>query len=67
MVMVGEYEPLGLTVWCNPNLLANILALRDVHKKCRVTMDTDVHPSMAVHEKGKKNNIMVFEECDIGL
>ena len=66
-VMVGDYEPLGMTVWYNPESLANILALREVRTKHQVTMDTDVHPSMAIHERGKSGSIYVFEECKTGL
>ena len=65
--MVGDYEPLNMTVWYNPESLVNILSLREVRVKHKVTMDTDIHPSMVVHKKGGKENIYIFEEYKIGL
>ena len=66
-VMVGDYEPLNMTVWYNPDSLVNILSLREVRVKHKVTMNTDIYPSMAVHERGGEEKIYVFEECKIGL
>ena len=43
-VMVGDYEPLSMTVWYNPDSLANILSLREVRVKHEVTMNMDIHP-----------------------
>ena len=31
-VMIGDYEPLGITVWYNEHSLANILAMRDIRR-----------------------------------
>ena len=66
-VMIGDYEPLGLTVWYNEHSLANILALKDTQKVARITMDTMVAPVIAAQKYGEDNMIMVFEECKIGL
>ena len=39
-VLVGDYLPLGITVWYNPDSLANILSLSEVEARYRVTLDT---------------------------
>ena len=47
----GDYHGLGtpLTVWADPTSLANILALRDVRKIARVTLDTAEELAFLVH------------------
>ena len=61
-VIIGDYEPLGMTIWYNTELLANILALREVRKETRVTMNTDIVAAMVVHDRGDKQKIIVFEK-----
>ena len=39
-VLIGDYEPLGLTVWYNPDSLVNILSLSQVEAKFCVTLDS---------------------------
>ena len=57
--MKGVFRNLGL-VWFNRNSIANILALADVRKVCRVTLDTMVDPVMRVHRRD--GSIMKFTE-----
>ena len=47
----GDYHGLGtpLTVWADPTSLANILALRDVRKIARITLDTERELAFLVH------------------
>ena len=47
----GDYHGLGtvLTVWADPGSLANILALRDVRRIARVTLDTEKELAFIVH------------------
>ena len=66
-VMIGEYEPLGLTVWYNENSLANILAMQDTRKVVRVVMDMMVAPAIVAQKYSDGEVIMIFEECEIGL
>ena len=66
-VMIGDYEPLGLTVWYNEHSLANILSMKDTRRVARVTMDTMIVPAMAAQKYGESDLIIVFEECEIGL
>ena len=60
----GDYHGLGtpLTVWADPESLANILALRDVRKIARVTLDTAEELAFIVHLPG--GNLMRFTEHD---
>ena len=41
-------------VWYNNKSLLNILSMKDVRKKFRVTMDTDIEPTINVHLGEKK-------------
>ena len=47
----GTYHGLGspLTVWFNPNSIANVLALRDVRRRVQVTLDTAQELAFLVH------------------
>ena len=65
--MIGDYEPLGLTVWYNKHSLANILTMKDTQRVARITMNTMVAPAIAAQKYGEDDTIMVFEECEIGL
>ena len=51
-------------VWYNPNSITNILALCDVTKKFKVTMDTSEEKAMLVHLPDK---IIQFDQSDNGL
>ena len=62
--MKGVFRNLG-PVWYNPDSIANILSLADVRKVCRVTLDTDLEPTMCVHRKD--GSIMRFREHSTGL
>ena len=53
------------TVWHNPHSMLNILALCDVKKKFRVTMDTNVDNVIHVHLPG--GGTLKFEEVKSGL
>ena len=66
-VMMGDYEPLGLTVWYNEHSLVNILAMKDTRQVVRITMDTMIAPAIAAQKYSEDSMIMVFEECEIGL
>jgi len=50
---IGYYDRLGLNVWICKDSLANILALFDVEKRFRVTMDTDKESAFIVHSVPK--------------
>ena len=52
-------------VWYNPESIANILALCQVRKVCRVTMDTASEPAMHVHKPN--GEIITFREHESGL
>ena len=60
----GEYRGLGnpLTVWVDTTSLANILALRDVRKLARVTLDTAKELALVVHLPN--GDLMRFVEHD---
>ena len=60
----GEYNGLGkpLTVWVDTTSLANILALRDVRKLARVTLDTAEELALVVHLPN--GELMRFVEHD---
>jgi hypothetical protein len=62
--LIGDFRNLG-TVWYNPDSIANILSLRDVRQKCKVTMDTSVENAMIVHRQD--GSIMKFKEHLDGL
>mmetsp|Transcript_25361 Transcript_25361/g.69903 ORF Transcript_25361/g.69903 Transcript_25361/m.69903 type:complete len:299 (+) Transcript_25361:426-1322(+) len=47
--LIGDYEPLGITVWYLPESLANILAMSNVKDKFRVTYDTHEGQRFVVH------------------
>jgi len=61
---VGEVHNLG-TVWYNPQSLANILLLAEVHCRYRITMDTVLEASICVHRSDR--SIMKFREYKSGL
>jgi hypothetical protein len=52
-------------VWFNPDSLANILSMAEVHKVCRITMDTSVEPAMSVPRRD--GSIMKFNKYKSGL
>ena len=60
----GDF-PGMFTVWYNPKSMLNILALSDVRKQFRVTMDTDVDNIIHVHLK--EGGVLKFEEVKSGL
>lgn len=53
------------TIWYSPHSLANILALADMRRQNRVTMDTAVEPAIIVHRKNGTE--MKFKEFHLGL
>ena len=54
-----------LTVWYNPQSLADIMSLEEVQKQCRVTMDTATEKAIVIHRaNGTK---MKFVESNSGL
>jgi Reverse transcriptase (RNA-dependent DNA polymerase)/Zinc knuckle len=61
---IADFKNLGV-VWYNPELIANILSLSEVRKKCRVTMDTAEEPAMIVHRTN--GTILKFTEHTDGL
>jgi Zinc knuckle len=61
---VGDFKNLGL-VWFNPQSIANILALSEVRKVCRVTMDTTLDLCMVIHRTDGSQ--MKFSEHSSGL
>ena len=63
----GTYHGLGspLTVWFNPNSLANVLALRDVRRRAQVTLDTNQELAFLVHIPDAPP--LRFTEHDTGL
>ena len=62
--MIGEFRNLG-DVWYNRASIANILALSDVRKVCRVTTDTSSEAAMVVHRSD--GTMMKFVEHPSGL
>ena len=62
--LIADYPGFG-TVWFNPLSLANILSLAAVRKLFRVTMDSTVEASLAVHRSD--GSIMKFMESNTGL
>ena len=62
--MKGVFKNLG-PVWFNRASIANILSLAEVRKVCRVTLDTEVEPTMFVHRKD--GSLMKFTEHSTGL
>lgn len=52
-------------VWYNPDSLMNILALSDVRKHFRVTMDTNLDSAIHVHMDDGR--VLPFKEVDSGL
>ena len=69
-VWIGDYAPLGMTVWLCEGSLTNILALCDVEKKYRVTLDTATESAFIVHSeptmkfKRQKNGLFVLTETN---
>ena len=63
----GIFHGLGssLSVWHQPQSLTNILALRDVRRVARVTLDTDQELAFLVHLPD--GEVMRFSEHDSGL
>ena len=64
---IGEFHGLGapMTVWFNQHSMANILALNEVRRTFRVTLDTDEELAFRVHLAD--NTILRFTEHDSGL
>ena len=61
--LIGDYRRLGMTVWFSEEAMADILAMCDVEKKYRVTMDSAVESSFVVHSQPK----MKFAKAENGL
>jgi hypothetical protein len=61
---VGTVRNFG-DMWFNTESLANILSMAEVHKICRIIMDTSVEASMDVHRCN--GSIMKFCEYKSGL
>lgn len=61
---IGDFPNLG-PVWYNQESIANILSLADVHKVCRITMDTANAAEFRVHRLD--GSVMVFNEHPSGL
>ena len=61
---IGEVKNFG-TVWYDPKSLTNILSLAAVRKICRITMDSNIEPSLNVHRTN--GTIMKFVEHTNGL
>jgi hypothetical protein len=62
--LVGDFANLGM-VWYNPDSIANILALSDVRRVCRVTMDSASEPAILIHRTN--GTVMKFKEHINGL
>jgi hypothetical protein len=52
-------------VWFNPQGIANILSLDNISKHYRVTMDTNISNSIALH--CKDGSLILFSPCSKGL
>ena len=61
--LVGDYRKLGMTVWYSNQAMADILAMCEVEKKFRVTLDSSVESAFIVHCEP----LMKFERSDKGL
>ena len=55
----------GLTVWYNPNCLANILSLAIVSDAYRVTLDTEIENALQVHIS--EHHVIKFHRVNSGL
>jgi hypothetical protein len=62
--LIGDNKNV-VTVWYNPDSLANIFSLVAVRKLCRITMDTSVEAALCVH--CSDGLIMKFIEYRSGL
>jgi len=62
--MIGDFPNLG-EVWFNKDSIANILSLAEVHKVCRITMDTNSETAQHVHRLD--GFIGFFKEHESGL
>ena len=63
-VYKGDF-PGFFTVWYNPASMMNILAWRDVRRRFRITVDTDVDNGIHMHLKDGRN--LDFMEVESGL
>ena len=61
----GILKFFDMPVFVNTNSLANILSLKDVTKRFRVTMESEVEKAMLVHVS--KDKAYKFRECGQGL
>lgn len=64
-VLVGDYLPLGVTVWYNLESLANILSLSEVEAKYQVTLDSHRQDTKGFRVFGPVE--MQFHKKKIGL
>ena len=62
---VGTFTLLPFDVYFNGGSMVNILSLKDVSNKFRVTMDTTVEHSMNVHLSD--HHVLKFKQCGDGL
>jgi hypothetical protein len=62
--MKGVFKNLG-HVWFNRASIANILSLAEVRRVCRVMMDTEIEPTLIVHQKD--GSLMRFTKHSTGL
>ena len=62
---VGTFSLLPFEVYFNGRSMADILSLKDVSSKFRVTMDTTVEHSMNVHLSD--HHVLKFKQCRDGL
>jgi hypothetical protein len=62
--LVADVRNLG-QVWYNPDSVANILSLAEVRRVCRITMDTQITPTITVHKLDGSQ--MIFVEQPDGL
>ena len=62
---VGTFSLLPFEVYFDGRSMANILSLKDVSRKFRVTMDTTVERSMNVHLSD--HHVIKFKQCGDGL
>ena len=61
---VGKLPGLGQAcVWWNPSSIANVLALSDIAKEKRVTMDSDLDKAFIVHGKNMFCCFFVIKCC----
>lgn len=62
---VGDVKLFPFEAYYNPNSMANILSLKEVANKFRITMDTVKERAMCIHID--KHRVLKFTECLEGL